>query len=132
MPKQILIVDDDEDSLFILSAILTKAGYGVSTAKDGQEALRILCRSRPDLVLLDLILPEMDGFSVSETIKSSASLRAIPVLMISAWTDADSVLEKQSLRAGAEELLTKPIDPKTLLSKVKKYLKKNLLPLSPG
>ncbi|HZR47759.1 MAG TPA: response regulator, partial [Candidatus Manganitrophaceae bacterium] len=91
MPKQILIVDDDEDSLFILSAILAQAGFDVVTAKDGQEALRILCRSRPDLVVLDLILPEMDGFSVSETIKSSASLRAIPVLMISAWTDADSV-----------------------------------------
>jgi CheY-like chemotaxis protein len=130
MPKQILIIDDDEDSLFILSAVLTNAGYGVITAKDGQEALRIICKSRPDLVLLDLILPEMDGFAVSETIKSSASLRSIPVLMISAWTDANSILEKQSLRAGAEELLTKPINPKSLISKVRKYLKKNPLPLS--
>lgn len=130
MSKQILIVDDEEDTLTIFSRALAKAGYEVATAKNGHEALRRILGDPPDLVLLDLILPEMDGFAISETIKSDAALRAIPVVMISAWTDANAVLETQSRRAGAAELLMKPITPKDLVTTVKKYLDNDPIPLS--
>jgi CheY-like chemotaxis protein len=130
MSQRILVVDDDGDSLIILSTVLSKAGYAVSTAKDSKEALRKICESRPDLVLLDLILPEIDGFALCDQLKSSDSFRSIPVLMISAWSDSNSILEQQSLRAGAEELLMKPIEPKELIIKVRRYLNNDPLPSS--
>jgi len=132
MPQRVLIVDDHEDSLAIFSEALTGAGYGVITAKDGEEALRKTLKLRPDLVLLDLILPRIDGFAVCDTLKFSSSFRSIPVLMMSAWTDSHSILEKKSLRAGAEELLMKPIEPTDLITKVRKYLSKDPLPLPAG
>ncbi|MDC4227480.1 MAG: response regulator [Candidatus Manganitrophus sp.] len=130
MPQRVLIVDDHEDSLSIFSSALAGAGYDVITATDGQEALQKVLKTRPDLVLLDLILPEIDGFAVCDTLKYSPSFRSIPVLMISAWTDSHSILQKQSQRAGAEELLMKPIAPKDLVTKVRKYLGGDPLPLS--
>lgn len=122
MSHRILIVDDHPDTLSIFSTTLAGAGFDVATAKDSKEAFSEILQSRPDLVLLDLILPEIDGFAICDTIKVNPAYRSIPVLMISAWNDSNSVLKQQSQRAGAEELLTKPIKPKDLVKKVRQYL----------
>ncbi len=128
MRKQILIVDDNEDSCQIFTHLLTKEGYEVTLARDGKDGLQKMAQSRPDLVLLDVMLPGMNGFEVCRTIKSSPSFRAIPILIISAGIDP--AIQEQSLNVGAEELLSKPIRGHDLLSKIRKYF--NNHPPSPS
>lgn len=119
MPKQILIVDDNEDSCQIFTRLLTKEGYAVTLAKDGVEGLQRVSQSRPDLILLDVMLPGINGFEVCRAIKSDPSLCSIPVLIISAGIDP--ALQEQGLNVGAEALLTKPIRPPVLIAKIKGY-----------
>lgn len=102
MPKQILIVDDNEDSSQVFTRLLTKEGYAVTLAKDGAEGLQRVSQSRPDLILLDVMLPGINGFEVCRTIKSDPSLRSIPILIISAGIDP--ALQEQGLNVGAEAL----------------------------
>lgn len=120
MPKQILIVDDNEDSCQVFTRVLRKEGYEVALARDGAEGLQKISASRPDLILLDVMLPGINGFEVCRTIKNDPSLRSIPVLIISAGIDP--ALQEQGLNVGAEALLTKPIRPPDLIAKIRRYL----------
>jgi len=120
MPKKVLVVDDNQDAINILSAILKKAGYLVGVAKDGQEALQKLDSEIPALILLDVMMPKMDGYEVCKAIKTNPAISQIPILMISAKTDGTS--QKRGLELGAADYLMKPIQPNEILRKVKQYL----------
>lgn len=120
MPKKVLVVDDNQDAINILSAILKKAGYLVGVAKDGQEALQKLNGDIPALILLDVMMPKMDGYEVCKAIKTNPAVSQIPILMISAKTDG--VSQKRGLEVGAADYLMKPIQPNEILRKVKQYL----------
>jgi DNA-binding response OmpR family regulator len=122
MRRKILVVDDDEDTIELLEFSLKKAGFAVGTARNGVEALKKVCSISPDLVLLDLMMPEIDGFGVCETLKSNPMTATVPIIMLTAVT---SQLSRMSgLEAGANDYLTKPFSPKLVVSKIEALLKR--------
>ena len=120
MSKKVLIVDDNQDAIHILTAVLKRGGYLVSVAKNGVEAIEKIRQERPALILLDIMMPRMDGFEVCQEIKGSEETSNIPVLMITARKDPES--RKRGLEVGASEYLVKPIHPAEVLRKVQEYL----------
>ncbi len=121
MAGKILVVDDEPDILKMVTFRLKKEGYEVITAMDGQEALDLANRERPDLVLLDLRLPVMDGYEVCKALKADENLKQIPVVFLTASV-ASSIVEKVKA-FKAEGYLIKPFDPVKLLETVKKFIK---------
>lgn len=118
--QSVLIVDDEPMARTLLRLMLVRAGFHVSEAEDGFDALEKVRKNRPDVVLLDVMMPGMDGFTVCEKIRSEGSTSEIPVIMLSAKTDLDSI--NKGLRAGATVYLTKPISPEELTQHVKDAL----------
>lgn len=120
MRHKVLAVDDNIDTILILSAVLEREGYEVITAKDGLEAVEKVERDLPALVLLDLMMPKMNGFEVCRAVRGNPKTNRIPILMLTAKTDPFS--REQGLALGANEYLTKPLNPKEILTKVREYL----------
>ncbi len=119
----LLIVDDVEDNLVALTMRLELSGYdNVSTASNGREAVELMRERKFDLVLLDIMMPEMDGYQVLEEMKVDTELRDIPVIMISAVEDLDSVV--RCIELGAADYLTKPFNPTLLKSRIDTYAEK--------
>jgi DNA-binding response OmpR family regulator len=116
MRKRILLVEDDPDQSQLLCFNLRKAGYAVGTAGDGIEALRKARSLKPDLILLDLMLPELDGFAVCEVLRRDALLRSVPVIMITALSG--SLARVAGMEAGANDYFTKPFRMRDLLGRV--------------
>jgi CheY-like chemotaxis protein len=114
----VLVVEDYEDAREIFSAFLQFAGYQVLTAADGQEALDVARRQRPDLILLDLKMPRMDGETFRREQLADASLSTIPVIVLSGSSDAAQVAQ----RIAAIDYLAKPIDSRMLLVTVGRHL----------
>jgi adenylate cyclase len=120
-PPRILIADDNPSNLDILRTRLTVHGYELLTATDGEEALRIARETHPDLVLLDIMMPKMDGLQVCRLLKADASLPFIPIIMITAKTDSKDIVA--GLEAGGDEYLTKPVDQAALVARIKSMLR---------
>ncbi len=118
----ILIVDDLESNRSVLSRRLSRDGHAVTSVESGQKALELLRRKEFDLVLLDLMMPEMNGYEVLSRLKSDPALRRIPVIMISALDEIDSVV--RCIEAGAEDYLSKPFDPTLLRARINASLEK--------
>ncbi len=117
----IMVVDDFEKNLILLEAILTSIGYRVIMAKNGEEALEKALREPPDLILLDIMMPKMDGYQVARRLKEDRRTMIIPIVMLSGLKDVyDRV---KGLEAGADDFLTKPVDRKELESRIKSLLK---------
>jgi len=120
LAKRILSIEDDPSFSRYLSYMLTKEGYEVITATNGLTGLRKALEENPDLILLDVMLPGLDGFEVCNRLRAETKTAQIPILMLSAkGQDTDKVT---GLRVGANEFLNKPIDREILLSKIKEYL----------
>jgi twitching motility two-component system response regulator PilG len=118
--KTVLVVEDSSTTRMVISTTLSKEGYRVMEAGDGLEALSKLDQVRPDLVLLDIILPKMDGYHILGVIKKNRELKRIPVIML---TGKDKFLDKvKGKMSGSSEYLTKPFEPDELLAAVEKYL----------
>ncbi|MBI2842565.1 MAG: response regulator [Armatimonadetes bacterium] len=118
MPKKILAVDDEKHIVRLVQVNLERQGYEVVTANDGKEALQKVEEERPDLVVLDVMMPYMDGFEVLQNLRRNASTREIPVIMLTAKAqDADVFRGWQS---GVDCYLTKPFNPMELISFVKR------------
>jgi signal transduction histidine kinase len=113
---RILAVDDNPQNLALLRAQLERAGYDVATAAGGEEALRAAAETSPDLVLLDLLMPGMDGNEVCRRLRHDPTTLPIPIVMLTALRDADS--KAAALAAGADDFLTKPFDRAELLARV--------------
>ena len=120
-PERILVVDDNETNRDILEARLTANGYEVLHAADGEEALAMATRHRPDLILLDIMMPKVDGIEVCKRIKADADLSFTPIILVTARSDSKDVVN--GLDAGADEYLTKPIDQTALVARVKALLR---------
>ncbi len=112
----VLVVDDEEDIRGLLRLILSRAGYDVQEAGDGESALAFLQNDLPDLILLDLLMPGIDGFEVCRRVRAGQRTKAIPILILSAMTDSHS--RQEGLRAGATKYLTKPLTATQLLEHV--------------
>lgn len=119
--RKILIVDDDPDLQRLMSLVLEMAGYEVVTANNGAEALTKVRSERPDLVLLDIMMPEVDGFETCRRLRKLPEGAHIPVIMLSA---ADQVTDKvKGLRVGANDYVTKPADSRELLARIEAHLR---------
>ncbi len=108
-PPRILLVDENEANLDVAKMWLESQGYEVITAGDGEEALARVRETGPDLVLLDIMMPKLDGIEVTRCIKADASLPFIPIILVTAKADAKDVVA--GLDAGGDDYLTKPFDP---------------------
>jgi DNA-binding response OmpR family regulator len=120
MAKKILIVDDEEDIAFSLARRLSAAGFEVICAEDGAEGLRRAQTENPDLVILDLMLPKMDGYKVCRLLKFDERYKQIPIIMLSARSQQEDVALGRE--TGAECYMTKPCDSGELLEKIKEHL----------
>lgn len=118
----ILIVDDQPDNLYVLQRLLKGHGYDVLQADSGAKAISMTTERQPDLILLDVMMPEMDGFEVVQRLRDNAATRAIPVVLLTA-NAPDERLKIQGLKLGADEYLTQPINNNELLARVQALLR---------
>ncbi len=122
MPTRVLIVEDEPDIRELLVFHLKREGYLVSTSRSGVEALRVIRSSPPDLVLLDIMLPELDGLEVCRRLRQDPATAAIPVVMLTARGDeVDRVL---GLELGADDYIVKPFSPKELVARIRAVLRR--------
>ncbi len=119
-PDRLLIVDDVPDNLFLVRTILEEEGYEIITSSNGHEALQIIEARPPDLVLLDVMMPKMDGYEVTRRIRAMPDLPFIPILLITAYDRANAV---KGLDLGADEFIRKPIEADELLARVRSLLR---------
>jgi len=118
MPKKILAVDDEKNIVRLVQINLERQGYEVITANDGKEALEKVDSERPDLVVLDVMMPYMDGFEVLQNLRRNPSTREIPVIMLTAKAQDQDVFK--GWQSGVDCYLTKPFNPMELVSFVKR------------
>lgn len=120
MKKRILVVDDEVGALTLIGIMLERGGFSVLKAKDAVDALAVLDQNLPDLIILDVMMPGMDGITLCRTIRQQREMKTIPILILSARNDADSVM--RGMDAGANDYLPKPILHHDLVSKVRQML----------
>lgn len=118
--SKILVIEDEKNILLVYKKLLSKYGYDVITAEDGIKGLELAQNEMPDLIILDLVIPKLEGLKVLEALKEENSTEDIPVIVASAKSDKDSI--EEVLKAGAVNYLVKPIQKEELLTEVKKYL----------
>jgi len=121
--KRILVVDDEPNLVLLVEARLKASGYEVLSASDGLTALEMAKREKPDLIILDLMLPKMDGFKVCGLLKKDFRYKKIPILLFTAR--AQDTDRQMGIEAGAEAYITKPFEPEKLLSKIKELIGNN-------
>jgi two-component system alkaline phosphatase synthesis response regulator PhoP len=122
MAKRVLVVDDDREIVRLLRAYLERDGYQVLLAYDGERALQILRRERPDLVVLDLMLPDRDGWEVTRIVRGDPNLASMPIIMLTARIeDQDKIV---GLELGADDYVTKPFNPREIMARVRAVLRR--------
>ena len=128
--EKILVVDDEEDILDLVKINLSQEGYAVECATTGEQALDKLTMGPVDLIVLDIMLPGIDGYTVARRIKSDPDFRNIPIVMLTAkGSEADVVT---GLELGADDYITKPFSPKILLARIKAVLRRSATGQAPG
>src|SRR5579872_3878197 len=121
MRKKILVVDDDAELVELLSFNLKQAGYAIGTAADGVEAIKKARSLAPDLILLDIMMPELDGFAVCEILRRDSTTASIPIMMLTALSS--ELGRVAGLGAGATDFLSKPFSIRMLVGRIEKLLK---------
>jgi two-component system alkaline phosphatase synthesis response regulator PhoP len=123
MARRILVVDDDPEIVRLLRAYLEQAGYQILVAYDGDTALHILRRERPDLVLLDVMMPGRDGWDLLRIVRADEDLKATPIIMLTARVeDHDKIV---GLELGADDYVTKPFNPREVVARVRAVLRRS-------
>lgn len=117
---RILVVDDEKDVVELLKFLLEKDGYQVTTAYNGREGLAAATEQKPDLVLLDVMMPEMDGYTVQTQLLDNPATRAIPIIILTAKGQLRDVF---AMSANVKAYIEKPFDPKTLRAKIQESIK---------
>ena len=120
MSKRILVVEDQEDNRQILRDLLGNAGYELVEAADGEQALAAYVKQRPDLILMDIQLPVMDGYETTRRIRADPESKAIPIIAVTSYALTGD--EAKALAAGCNDYVTKPYSPRALLAKVQEHL----------
>lgn len=119
MPKSILIVEDDADAREVLSLILNAEGFSVLTAEDGQQALELVNEARPDLIITDIQMPNIDGIELIKRMRSRFESRSVPIVVMSAF---GSGMTRDALKAGADRSTPKPMHVRSLLDLIRQLL----------
>jgi two-component system, cell cycle response regulator DivK len=120
MSKRILVVEDQEDNRQILRDLLSSAGFEMDEAGDGEGALVAVKARRPDLILMDIQLPLLDGYEATRRIKGDPDLKSIPIIVVTSY--ALSGDESKARDAGCDAFVTKPYSPRQLLAKIREFL----------
>jgi two-component system cell cycle response regulator DivK len=120
MTKRILVVEDQPDNPQIIRDMLAPTDYEITEAENGDEALTAIAKERPDLILMDLQLPIMDGYEATRRIKADAALCSIPIIAVTSY--ALSGEENKARAAGCDDYVPKPFRPRQLLAKIRRYL----------
>jgi two-component system alkaline phosphatase synthesis response regulator PhoP len=121
--QHILVVDDDKKIVRLVRAYLDQAGFAVLTAYDGQTALQTIRRERPDLAILDLMLPDLDGWEIIRQLRGEATLKALPIIALTARVeDTDKIV---GLELGADDYITKPFNPREVVARVRAVLRRS-------
>ncbi len=122
MSKRILVVEDQADNRQIVRDMLAPTDYEITEVENGEEALVAIAKQRPDLILMDIQLPVMDGYEATRRIKADASLRSIPIVAVTSYALSG---EGQKARvAGCDDYVPKPYSPRELLAKIRQYMPK--------
>jgi two-component system cell cycle response regulator DivK len=121
MSKRILVVEDQEDNRQIVRDLLTANDYEMTEAENGEEALAAVAKDRPDLILMDIQLPVMDGYEATRRIKADPSLSSIPIIAVTSY--ALSGDEEKARAAGCNDFVPKPYSPRQLLAKIREFLR---------
>ena len=122
MTKRILVVEDQEDNRQILRDLLSSADYEMVEAENGKEALTAVVEHKPDLILMDIQLPIMDGYEATRRIKADPATKSIPIIVVTSY--ALSGDEGKAREAGCDAYVTKPYSPRQLLAKIREFLPK--------
>ena len=117
MSKRILVVEDQEDNRQIIRDMLAGTDYKISEVENGEQALAAVMEQRPDLILMDIQLPIMDGYEATRRIKTDPALRSIPIIAVTSYVD-----EQKARAAGCDEYVSEPYSPRQLLAKIRQYL----------
>jgi two-component system, cell cycle response regulator DivK len=120
MSKRILVVEDQEDNRQIIRDMLSATDYEIMEAESGEQALEAVAKQRPDLILMDIQLPGIDGYEVTRRIKADPAMRSIPIIAVTSY--ALSGEEQKARAAGCDEYVPKPYSPRQLLAKIRQYL----------
>ena len=126
MRESILLVDDNIDNLLVTQILLESEGFAVRTAEDAPQALDILATFQPDLILMDIQLPGMDGLELTGRLRRNPAFHKLPIIALSAYAMYGD--EENALAAGCDGYITKPIDTRTFVPVVRKYLKERFAP----
>lgn len=124
--KNILLVDDDPDFVEAVRVIVENGGYNVRVAYDGQEGLDAVAEQKPDLIVLDVMMPNMDGHAACAKLKHNPETREIPIILLTAVADrvtTSKYSHRDMLESEAEDYMPKPVDPQELLGLIKSWLK---------
>jgi two-component system cell cycle response regulator DivK len=117
--KRVLVVEDDAQNSYLIGFILEKSGYEVITAADGEQALAEVESGLPDLILMDMLLPKMNGYEATRRIKARPDAKGIPIVALTAYSmkgDREKILE-----SGCDGYISKPIDPETFVAEMEEY-----------
>ena len=120
MTNKILVVEDQQDNLQIMEDLLTADGFEVISARSGDEGVAMAETERPNLILMDIQLPIMDGYEATRRIKANPDLKAIPIIVVTSY--ALSGDERKAREAGCDAYVSKPVSPRQLLATVREYL----------
>jgi two-component system, cell cycle response regulator DivK len=120
MKKKILIIEDNEQNLYLVTFILEKNGFDVSQARSGEEGVALAGKNEPDLILLDIQLPVMDGYSVARALRKNPALENIPIIAVTSFAMPGD--RENALAAGCTGYIEKPIDPDTFMEQVAQHL----------
>ena len=120
MSKRILVVEDQPDNRQIIRDMLAPTDYEITEVESGEEALAAIAKQRPDLILMDVQMPIMDGYTATRQIKADAALRSIPIIAVTSY--ALNGEEKKARAAGCDDYVPKPFSPRQLLAKIRQYL----------
>ncbi|MBP8973054.1 MAG: response regulator [Anaerolineae bacterium] len=121
MARRILIIEDNQDSRILLTDLLQSLAYSVLVAEDGVQGLALAQAEKPDLILMDLSLPRIDGWTLARQLKQDATLTHIPIIALTAHAMVGD--REEALRAGCDDYVSKPVDMRELTSKLKHYLR---------
>jgi two-component system cell cycle response regulator DivK len=120
MRKRILIIEDNEYSLYMLTFILTRHGYEVIQARDGRDGIALASQVEPALILLDIQLPVVDGYTVAQTLRRTPGLAQLPIIAVTSYAMVGD--REQILAAGCTDYIEKPIDPDTFMAQIEAHL----------
>ena len=121
MTKSILVVEDQEDNRQILRDLLGASDYEMVEAETGQEAIDAVAKKKPDLILMDIQLPVMDGYEATRRIKANPDWKSIPIIVVTSYALSGDA--EKARAAGCDDYVTKPYSPRQLLAKIREYLK---------